>query len=256
MKKFLSIITLVAILSVQAFACRIVPIIVQPDMVHHRPNLLPIQVKTHHFETTIKDTVSTTVLETVFYNPNNMILEGTYLFPLPAGASISQFSMWIDGKEMKGELLDSVKARDLYVSIVRRMIDPGLLEFVGRETFKMSIFPIPAMGDKKVKLSYQQLLPKDGNLIRYVYPLTTVGNGREDILGNFSFNVNISSQIPIKSVFSPSHKINVNKEENKANVTFTEANARPDKDFTLYTSCSDSKIDLSFVPFAKEGESG
>jgi len=250
---------LLALVCGDVFACRIVPtppanlVILPPP---HRPSLLPIQVKAHNVEVTIKDGVTTTVLESVFFNPNHQILEGTYIFPLPKGASISQFSMWIDGKEMQGELLDSQKARDLYISIVRRMIDPGLLEFVGRETFKMSIFPIPANGDKKVKLSYQQILPLDANLMRYVYPLTTVGNGREDILGQLNFKIDISSKIPLKSIFSPSHKVEIKKEENQATVTYSASNVNPDKDFTLYISCSDRKVDLSFIPFRKGEEQG
>ncbi len=236
-------------------ACRIVPMPPQ-DFVRPIAELQKIQVRQHHVHVTIKDGVATTVLETVFYNPNPRILEGTYLFPLPKGASVSQFSMWIDGKEMKGELLDAQKARDLYVSIVRRMIDPGLLEFVGRETFKMQIFPIPANGEKRIKLTYQHLLPSDGNLMSYVYPLTTVGNGREDTLGKLSFQIEIASKTPIQSVFSPSHKVKVVKEENKATVSFEENNVQPDRDVTLYLSSSDRKIDMSFVPFRKEGEKG
>ncbi|NUM36970.1 MAG: VWA domain-containing protein [Candidatus Brocadiae bacterium] len=255
MKRLLSAILILMGLSF-AYSCRIVPV-PPPDIVRPAVELQKIQVRQHHFQVTIQDGVATTVLETVFYNPNPRILEGTYLFPLPKGASVSQFSMWIDGKEMKGELLDAQKARDLYVSIVRRMIDPGLLEFVGRETFKMQIFPIPANGEKKIKLTYQHLLPKDGSLMQYVYPLTTVGNGREDTLGKLSFQINISSQIPIQSIFSPSHKVKVVKEENKATVSFEEEKAHPDRDFTLYLSSSDKKVDLSFVPFRQEeGEKG
>ena len=259
MRKWTILVLLLTLLYPLADACRIVPVIpVRPIVITspRRPSVQPITVKKHHFAVTIKDGVATTVLETVFYNPNSRILEGTYLFPLPKGASISQFSMWIDGKEMRGELLDSKKARDLYISIVRRMIDPGLLEFVGRETFKMRIFPIPARGNKRVKLSYQQLLPVDGSLMRYVYPLTTVGNGREDTLGEFSFQIDISSKIPIKSVFSPSHQIKVDKQSHQATITFSQRNIHPDKDFTLYLTRSDKKIDLSFVPFRKKKPEG
>ena len=265
MRKCTIIILLLTLCYPLADACRIVPVppvrpivIVPPrrPTIPPRPRLQPITVSKHHFAVTIKDGVATTVLETVFHNPNPRILEGTYLFPLPKGASVSQFSMWIDGKEMRGELLDSKKARDLYISIVRRMIDPGLLEFVGRETFKMRIFPIPARGDKRIKLSYQQILPVDGNLMRYVYPLTTVGNGREDTLGELSFQVNISSKIPIKSVFSPSHKVKIAKENHQASITFSQRQVHPDKDFTLYLSRSDKKIDLSFIPFRKKTSKG
>lgn len=240
----------------EANACRIIP---HPPIVidHHRPApLQPIRVQSHNFHAVIKDGVAITTLETVFFNPNHMMLEGTYLFPLPKGASIDKFSMWIDDKEMQAELLDAGKARQIYIDIVRRMVDPGLLEFVGRETFKLRIFPIPPNGPKRIKLSYQQVLPSDGGLIHYVYPLTTVGNGREDTLGKTSWKVDISSQIAIKSVFSPSHNVKVVKEDKKATVTFEADSLQPDKDFNLYISRSDKDVDLTFLPFSKKSEDG
>jgi Ca-activated chloride channel family protein len=241
----------------QAYACRIVPRRPETDVIApSQPPLQAISVKSHSFTTTIKNGVATTVLESLFYNPNPQVLEGTYLFPLPRGASVSQFSMWIDGKEMSAELLDADKARNLYISIVQRMIDPGLLEFVGRETFKLRIYPIPAYGDKKIKLSYQQVLPMDGNLMRYVYPLTTVGNGPQDVLGSFSFDIKITSDIPLKSVFSPSHNTKIVKEENSASVSYAATNVQPEKDVVLYISRSMGKVDLSFIPFRKKGEDG
>ena len=41
--------------------------------------------------------------------------------PLPAGAVIKDFSMWIDGRETRAELLDAAKARTIYEDIVRRL---------------------------------------------------------------------------------------------------------------------------------------
>ncbi len=253
---FLFFLIFFILLSMPIWSCRIIPtppIVIVPEP---QPRLEAIQVRKHNVEITIQDGVATTILESVFYNPNPRQLEGTYLFPLPAGASVSQFSMWIDGKEMQGELLDATKARDLYISIVRRMIDPGLLEFVGRDTFQMRIFPIPAQGEKRVKLSYQQLLKEEDGLSTYVYPLTTVGNGREDVLGEVSIKVDIQSQIPLKSIFSSSHEIKVNKEENKARITFEATRLNPNKDFTLYISRSEQKIGLTLVPYHKGNDAG
>lgn len=260
MRFALSLLILVLIISaIPTWACRIVPI--PPPVIIIRPDIEPIRLQNidvvkHNVEVNIKDGVSETTLETVFYNPNHQQLEGTYLFPLPTNASVSKFSMWIDGKEMQAELLDATKARDLYISIVQRMIDPGLLEFVGRETFSLRIFPIPARGEKKIKLSYQEILPVNDNLMTYTYPLTTVGNGRQDTLGEFTMKVNISSQISLKSVFSPSHNIKVQKEDNKATVSYEATRIQPDKDFTLYISRSEQNIDISMIAYRKDSNDG
>ncbi|BBM84268.1 VIT domain-containing protein [Candidatus Uabimicrobium amorphum] len=244
----------VALLSATVYA-RVIPNIPNTTI---RPTitLLPIQAKTHTVTTKIKNNIAITTLETEYYNPNNRVLEGTYLFALPKGASVGTFSLWINGKEMPAELLDAKKAEDLYVSIVRKMIDPALLEFVGRETFKMRIFPFPARGSRKIKLTYQQVLSADNNLVRYEYPLTAVGNGHNDTIQNFSCNIEIEAQNAIKSVFSPTHDIKIKKQGKTASVSFSGNHINTDRDFVLYMSNSNKRVDLSFIPFAKKGKKG
>jgi len=149
--------------------------IIVPRHPPERPTVrtIPLAVKYHHVKVTIKDQVALTEIDQVFVNPNPYQLEGTYIFPIPESASISAFSMWIDGKEMPAELLEKDKARKIYEDIVRSMRDPALLEYMGRNMFKASIFPIPARGEKRVKLSYQEVCNADGGLVRYLYPLNT-----------------------------------------------------------------------------------
>src|SRR5207237_552367 len=87
--------------------------------------------------------------------------------------SVSKFSLFMGGKEVEAETLDATRAREVYEKIVRRMKDPGLLEYAGRGAVKARIYPIPARGEARVKLSYQQVLPADGGLVEYRYPLST-----------------------------------------------------------------------------------
>jgi len=54
-------------------------------------------IKNHHVDVTIDNQVATTHIDQTFFNQNDWVAEGTYLFPVPDGASISQFSMIVDG---------------------------------------------------------------------------------------------------------------------------------------------------------------
>ena len=56
---------------------------------------------------------------------------------------------------------------------MRRRRDPALLEYVGRNAFQASIYPIPAGGERRVELEYSQVLEMDNGLVEYVYPLNT-----------------------------------------------------------------------------------
>jgi Ca-activated chloride channel family protein len=71
------------------------------------------------------------------------VVEGTYLFPLPSDAAVTGFTLWIDGKPVEGEVLDADQARRTYEEIVRRMIDPALLEYAGQGAVRARVFPFP-----------------------------------------------------------------------------------------------------------------
>src|SRR5947208_13645985 len=93
-------------------------------MVHHRVNIA------------IDDQVAVTTIEQAFRNHTDRQLEATYLFPVPKGASVRKFSMWVDGKEVRGELVEADKARQIYTQIVQRTLDPGLLEYLGNNLLR------------------------------------------------------------------------------------------------------------------------
>jgi len=102
----------------------------------------PLEVRHHRVTVAITDQVAVTEVDQVFYNPNDRRLEGTYIFPIPAGAQIDQFAMDINGEMVQAELLDAAKARSIYEDIVRRMKDPALLEYAGQGVFKVRSFAI------------------------------------------------------------------------------------------------------------------
>ena len=133
----------------------------------------PLEVTYHHVDVQIHDLVAVTSVDQEFYNPNAQRLEGKYIFPLPAGAHIDKFQMDIDGAMQQAELLDSSKARQYYEEIVRKMRDPALLEYAGRDAFSVRIFPIEPHSTKRIKVSYTQLIKSDSSLVEYSYPLNT-----------------------------------------------------------------------------------
>ena len=65
------------------------------------------------------------------------------VFPVPKGASVNEFAMWVDGKEVSGELVEADKARTIYTDIVRRTQDPGLLEYIGNNLLASARLPRP-----------------------------------------------------------------------------------------------------------------
>jgi len=206
-----------------------------------------LSVKYHHVKVEIVGQVAKTSVDQVFINHFGSDIEGTYIFPVPEGASVSDFAMYIGNERVKGEILDSREARRIYEDIVRRMRDPGLLEYMGRNLFRARVYPIPARGEKRVQISYSEVLKAENGLVKYLYPLNTEKFSR-DPLTDVSISVRIESQVPIVNVYSPSHRVSVRKEgEGLARAGYEEKDVRPDKDFLLYYSLSKDDIGLSFM---------
>ncbi|MEX2214706.1 MAG: VIT domain-containing protein [Phycisphaeraceae bacterium] len=196
----------------------------------------PLQVEYHHVNITIKDQVAVTEVDQVFFNPNNARLEGEYIFPLPKGAEIDKFSMDINGKQQEAELLDADKARAIYTDIVRKMKDPALMEYADRGMFKVRIFPIEPNSKKQIKIRYTQILKSDSNLVGYTYPLNTE-KFSSSLIKEVSVKCTIDSQHPIKTVYSPSHKVEVNRKgDGQAVIGWEVKNAKPDTDFQIFYS--------------------
>lgn len=225
----------------------------------HRPPIshpFPLEVKYHRVNVDIDGQVAVTAVDQVFVNPTRYRLEGFYLFPIPENAVINKFSMYVNGKELQAELLDAEKARKIYEDIVRTQKDPALLEYMGRGLFKARIFPIEPRGEKRVKISYRQLLTRDSGTIEYVYPLNTEKFSAKP-LQDVSIKVDIRSPETIKTIYCPTHAAEIiRRGHSRAVVGFEEKNTKPDIDFKLYYSTDNQKLGFSLLTYKKEREDG
>jgi Ca-activated chloride channel homolog len=227
-----------------------------PRPITYQGGAYPLEVKYHHVETTIEEMAAVTSVDQEFYNPTSRRLEGYYLFPIPEGAVIGKFSMYIDGKETEAELLDATKARGIYEDLVRRIIDPALLEYYGRGMFKARIFPIEPNSVKRVKISYKQTLEKNNGTIGYTYPLNTEKFSAAP-LKDVSVKVSLKTSGNLKSVYCPSHEAEIiRKNSHEAAIGYEAKDTRPDRDFSLYYSTDDSKFGVSLLTYRESGSEG
>jgi Ca-activated chloride channel family protein len=219
------------------------------------PPLRSLAIKYHHVTVTIQDQVVTTHVDQVFVNESGHDLEGEYLFPLPADASISRFALWVDGVPVEGRVLDRDEARDIYEDIVRQQRDPALLEYVGHNAFRAHIYPIPAHGERRVELEYEQVLQADQGLLRYTYPLSTEKFSTRP-LEEVRVTVDIRSREALKAVYSPSHPIEVDKDDHTAQARYSDEQVIPDRDFVLYYTVGAEELGANLLSYQPDGEDG
>ncbi|TKJ31309.1 MAG: hypothetical protein CEE40_02025 [Chloroflexi bacterium B3_Chlor] len=231
-------------------------VIIEPPPGVPPPDTPNLVVKYHRVSVDISDQVATTEVDQVFLNDTRYDLEGIYIFPLPEEAAVSEFAMYVDGERWEGEILPRDEARRIYEDIVRRRLDPALLEYVGRDTFKASIFPIEQGDERRVELTYSQVLENDGGLIKYVYPLDTERFSARP-LEEVVITVRVHSAQPIRAIYSPSHDVAIDRvDEHTVNVSFEAANVLPDRDFELYYTVSDDDFGLNLLSYRERGGDG
>ena len=207
-------------------------------------------------QTRITDQVAVTSVDQEFYNPNAARLEGTFVFPIPKGAHINKFTMEIDGKQVEAELLPAEKARRIYEDIVRKLKDPALLEYAGRDVFKVRIFPIEPNSKKRITISYTELLKADDGLVSYVLPLNTEKYSAKPIR-NVSVKVELESKRPLKSIYSPSHSVEVKRNgANRATAGYEATDIHPDADFALYFAPEKDEIGVNLLTYRRTDEDG
>ncbi|MBZ5536459.1 MAG: VIT and VWA domain-containing protein [Acidobacteriia bacterium] len=217
----------------------------------------PLPVKSITFATTINNQVARTHIEQVFENPNRWAAEGVFYFPIPESASIEEFAMWTGGKRIVGELVERDKARQTYNEIVRRLRDPGLLEYVGKNLFQARVFPIAPGSEQKIEIRYSQILKAEQGTVKFEYPLGVGHNALPQPIGTLAGKVEITSNVGLKNIYSPTHALEVNRKgENRASASFELSMVKPPQDFILYYALSDKEFGLSLLTYREKGKDG
>lgn len=220
-----------------------------------------LEIKDHDVRVTINNGIAVTHVDQVFVNTEDRIVEALYTFPVPKGASVSNFSMWINGKEMVGEVLEKERARKIYESYKQTRRDPGLLEQVDYKTFEMRIFPIPAGAEQRVQITYYQALDTDHDWSNFVYPLATSTRKNIDqrTTGRFSLNLQAKSEIPFTKIESQSHQsdfVFVKHNDNFFQASLEINKGELSRDVVLGMQAKRPRTGVDFITSKQRGEDG
>lgn len=213
---------------------------------------VPLTVGYHKVLVEIRDQIARTTIEESFVNHTKTQLEGQFYFPLPQDASISGFGMWIDNKLVEADIVEKQRAREIYEAILREKKDPGLLEWTGGNIFKARVFPIFPNSEKRIKITYTQVLPLVGDSYRYSYALQS-DLLKQNPLRKLELAVNIQSTQPLQQVVSPTHPTRTPL-ENSAHknyfqrLEFSAENFTPTRDFEVVATLATRNKDLTLIP--------
>ena len=225
---------------------------------HPRPAPPPVSYKIKELgvQARINDQVARVHVSQSFVNTGSRQMEVCFVFPLPYDGAVDQLTFLVDGKEYPAKLLPAKEARSIYEGYIRRNRDPALLEWLGTGMFKTSVFPVPPGAERKVTMQYSQLLRKDHALTDFVFPLSTA-KYTSHAVEKVSIRATIESSLKIKSVYSPTHSVDVKRSDNKhAVVTYQAQNNIPSADFRLFYDTAKTDLGASVISYRPEGEDG
>ena len=216
---------------------------------------VPVAMSGYRVEGTVTDQVAELTYRITFHNPTDRRLEGMLMVPIPAETSLSGFSMTVGGKETKGELLEASQAASIYEGIVRQQRDPGLLELVGERMFRARVFPIEPRGDVVATLKLTQTLPQSGGLVSLRVPMRSAHLGAAET-GRASARIALRTTDPMRSLFSPSSEVKVERtSDREAVITYEESSSGP-QDLALMYSLKRDPLAAGVLAYHEAGEDG
>ena len=142
----------------------------------------------------IYSNISRTTWQMTFYNSTSRVLEGTLMFPLKDGVSVSRYALDINGKMREAVPVDRGQGTAVFEAVERRRIDPGLLEKVEGNTFRTRIYPINPHSTRTVIIGYEEEIPlADNGSLKFILPLNL-----KDTVDKFSLTTSV-----IQSAIAP-----------------------------------------------------
>jgi Ca-activated chloride channel homolog len=175
MRPFRALILLASgLLALPALALTPIPDTRPPPRIWIAPaaDLQPVRLQSVSIHIDSLGPLARTRIELVFHNPNARVLEGEFVFPLGAGQTVSGYALEVEGEMREGVVVPKQTARVAFEDTIRQQIDPGLAELTQGNVFRTRLYPIPAQGNKRVALSFEQLMPLQQGSYRYLLPLS------------------------------------------------------------------------------------
>lgn len=210
-------------------------------------------IRYHIVNVDINNQYVITTVDQEFYNPYDWDMVGTYIFPVPEGAVVSNFKIIIDGVEKTAEVLDADEARKLFEESVINMNDSSILQYIDNNLYSCDVV-IPAYSSIKMQLRYEEILTMNNGMYKYLYTLSTEQFSPVNI-ETVSVTVNIKNDKNVTVVYCPSHDIITEViSEKEVKVKYQENLSRPNKDFELYFSVADKDFGASFLTFEGDKE--
>lgn len=137
------------------------------------PDKEQVRLTSLQMTTYLENGFARTRYDLIFENPHDRILEAEFEFPLQPNQTITRFELEVNGELRPAVAVEKQQARIAYEATVRRGVDPGLLEKVEGNVFKMRVFPLLPKAPKRMRIEVCSVLEQDATTAYFRLPLKT-----------------------------------------------------------------------------------
>lgn len=179
-------------------------------------------------------------IEQVYKNNTKDVLEVGYTFPIVETATVIGFEINVGDKILKGKCKEKGEAKKEYQKNIVKGNSAYMMEQETDNIFKISVGKIDRDEEVTVKIQYIDKFEIIDNKIQVLMPTLVTPRYKSNITDKLvygkvdytiDFNINISKSLNRKSIYCPSHKINVIDEDKTERVEVL--NYDLSKDFKL-----------------------
>lgn len=179
-------------------------------------------------------------IEQVYKNNTKDVLEVGYTFPIVETATVVGFEINVGDKVLKGKCKEKGEAKKEYQKNIVKGNSAYMMEQETNNIFKISVGKIDRDEEVKVKIQYIDKFEIIDNKIQVLIPTLVTPRYKSNITDKLvygkvdhtiDFNINIIKSLNRKSIYCPSHKINVIDEDKTERVEVL--NYDLSKDFKL-----------------------
>ena len=192
---------------------------------------LPLTIQRQTVKIAVEGDLAETLVDQRFFNPASTPVEGWYWFTIPENSLLVSFALETNGQLVEGEIVERKKAAASYEAAVRRDNDPALLEWIDGRTVRARIYPVPALGERRIVLRYQQLLTESEGKLRYRYPLSGPPGREAASIEEFSLEVALQGGLEQRYTLATLGEARV--EQDNKRVTMRRSGYTPRTDFEI-----------------------
>lgn len=181
----------------------------------------------HYFlNVNIQNEYALTDVGIVYSNPNEHAVDGIFIIPSSKKVESVNFEVRIDGKGIPIKLAKKKRLKEIYGNVLQAT-DANLLESIDASHLQTKVMQIPAGGQCRVQILYDEYIQDSDGNVTYTHHLQS-----NQSVGSFEMSIVIDSEYEIKSLNSPSHDVEIRQEPDQpVRMSYQSNDVVLDKDF-------------------------